>query len=76
MAGTGKTATSAALAEKLGFEHVKVGELVESKSLHCGRDEEFDCWILDEDKVSSGDDSRCLWSLLRQIRCATSLKIK
>jgi adenylate kinase len=30
---------------------VNVGDLVKERDLHSGRDEEFDCFILDEDKV-------------------------
>jgi len=34
-----------------GFRHVNVGDLVKANQLHCGFDEEFDSFLLDEDKV-------------------------
>lgn len=33
------------------MEHINVGEFVSANGLHSGRDEEFDCFILDEDKL-------------------------
>jgi adenylate kinase len=49
--GTGKTTLAEALARELNLFHIPVGDWVKEKSLHDGWDEEFDCWILDEDKV-------------------------
>ena len=49
--GTGKTTLSAEVARRTGMEHVNVGEIVTAQGLHSGRDEEFDTFILDEDKV-------------------------
>ena len=51
--GTGKTSLCArlALSTKGKLQHVNVGALVKMRSLHEGRDEEFDAFILDEDKV-------------------------
>ncbi|KAH6811025.1 P-loop containing nucleoside triphosphate hydrolases superfamily protein, partial [Perilla frutescens var. frutescens] len=49
--GTGKTTTSAALAEATGFRHINIGDLVKEKSLHDGWDEEFDCYVINEDLV-------------------------
>lgn len=37
--------------ERTALKHVNVGEVVAARSLHHGRDEEFDCFVLDEDKV-------------------------
>lgn len=39
------------LAEATGMRHVDVGKWVREQSLHSGRDEEFDCYFVDEDKV-------------------------
>lgn len=50
--GTGKTTTSAALAEAANLRHINVGDLVKEKSLHDGWDDEFDCYIINEDLVS------------------------
>ncbi|GMI04682.1 hypothetical protein TrRE_jg2765 [Triparma retinervis] len=49
--GTGKTSTSELLAEKLGFKHLNVSEIVKTHNCHEGRDEEFDTYILDDDKL-------------------------
>ena len=49
--GTGKTTLSKTIAERLGLNHIELGALIKSKELHSGRDEEFDSFIVDEDKV-------------------------
>lgn len=49
--GTGKTTLSALVAERLGMQHVCVGELVKEKNLHSGYITEFDTHELDEDKL-------------------------
>lgn len=50
--GTGKTTTCELLAAATGFKHVNVGNLVKKEELHCGWDDEYECYIIDEDKVS------------------------
>ncbi|EGZ12018.1 hypothetical protein PHYSODRAFT_336490 [Phytophthora sojae] len=50
--GTGKTSMCQQLAERCQvLSHLNVGDLVKERGLHSGRDEEFDCFVLDEDKV-------------------------
>ena len=49
--GTGKTTTAEAVAREAGYQHINVGQWVAEKGLHSGWDEEFNCWIIDEDKV-------------------------
>jgi adenylate kinase len=49
--GTGKTTTCELVASAAGLRHLNVGELVKSQQLHSGWDEEFESWIIDEDKV-------------------------
>ncbi|CAM9766657.1 unnamed protein product [Heterosigma akashiwo] len=49
--GTGKTCLSQMIAEQLELEHVNIGDLVRKEQCHEGRDEEFDTFILDEDKL-------------------------
>jgi adenylate kinase len=49
--GTGKTTLSELVASSTGLRHINVTDLVKEKSLHEGKDEEFDSYILDEDKV-------------------------
>lgn len=52
--GTGKTTTCALLADATGLKHVNVGELVKREGLHSGWDKEYECYIIDEDKVGFG----------------------
>lgn len=49
--GTGKTCMAEAVVERIGFRYVNVGDLVKQHECHEGRDEEFDSYILDEDKI-------------------------
>eukprot|EP00270_Netrium_digitus_P000835 TRINITY_DN10953_c0_g1_i1.p1 TRINITY_DN10953_c0_g1~~TRINITY_DN10953_c0_g1_i1.p1 ORF type:complete len:181 (+),score=51.44 TRINITY_DN10953_c0_g1_i1:66-608(+) len=49
--GTGKTSTSSMLAESTGLRHVDVGQLVRELELHDGWDSEYDCYILNEDRL-------------------------
>ncbi len=51
--GTGKTTTSDLIASTLGLTHLPVSDLVKEHSLHQGYDQEFDTYILDEDKVTT-----------------------
>ena len=49
--GVGKTELCGKLAEAAGMRHVEVGALVRERELHEGWDEEFECHVIDEDKV-------------------------
>merc|ERR1711934_137844 len=51
--GCGKTTTSQLIASMLDgqMKHIEVSKLVAEKGLHEGRDEEHDCWIIDDDAV-------------------------
>ncbi|EGG20952.1 hypothetical protein DFA_00821 [Cavenderia fasciculata] len=49
--GTGKTTLAESIAQTFGYKHIDVSSLVKEKDLHDGFDEEFQCWVLDEDKV-------------------------
>jgi SpoVK/Ycf46/Vps4 family AAA+-type ATPase len=49
--GTGKTSLCKQLAKETGFRHINVGDCVKEKNLHSGWDEEFECFIIDDDKV-------------------------
>lgn len=51
--GTGKTTTSSALADAAQLRHVSIGDLVKEKSLHDGWDDELQCYVINEDLVSS-----------------------
>lgn len=52
--GTGKTTHAALLASTSSspMVHINVSDLVKEKGFHEGWDEEYQSWIVDEDKVS------------------------
>lgn len=52
--GTGKTTLCQQVAEATGLKHINIGDLVKAQSLHSGWDDEFECLVIDEDKVGSG----------------------
>ena len=49
--GTGKTQTSQLAAEQTGLTHINVGELVKKYECYESHNEEFDTYIVDEDKL-------------------------
>jgi adenylate kinase len=49
--GTGKTETSKLAAERIGFKHINVGDLVKLHECYEGKDNEFDALIVDDDKI-------------------------
>lgn len=51
--GTGKTTHAQLLAQQapVPLRHINVGELVKEKELHEGYDEEWQTYVVDEDKV-------------------------
>ncbi|XP_027124665.1 adenylate kinase isoenzyme 6 homolog isoform X1 [Coffea eugenioides] len=49
--GTGKTTTASALAEAAQLRHINIGDLVKEKNLHNGWDDQFECYIINEDLV-------------------------
>ena len=49
--GTGKTTTAQLAAERTGLRYINVGDVVKERMCHEGRDEEFDTYILDEEKL-------------------------
>lgn len=52
--GTGKTTLCQQVAEATGLKHMNIGDLVKAQSLHSGWDDEFECLVIDEDKVGPG----------------------
>ena len=56
--GTGKTTTAEQVAAAAGLQHINVGERVKAESLHSGWDDEYECWVIDEDKVRRGVGGR------------------
>lgn len=51
--GVGKTSHCELLAERTGLKHLSVNDVVKAKECHEGYDEEYQSWIVDEDKVST-----------------------
>ncbi|OIW29868.1 P-loop containing nucleoside triphosphate hydrolase protein [Coniochaeta ligniaria NRRL 30616] len=49
--GVGKTTHCEALAERTGLKHISVNQIVKDKECHEGWDEEYQSWIVDEDKL-------------------------
>mmetsp|Transcript_19609 Transcript_19609/g.29218 ORF Transcript_19609/g.29218 Transcript_19609/m.29218 type:complete len:178 (+) Transcript_19609:74-607(+) len=49
--GTGKTSLAEEVASKSGMTHINLSVVIGDKGLHDGRDEKFDCFVLNEDKV-------------------------
>lgn len=54
--GTGKTSHSELLAERTGLKHISINDVVKDRECHEGWDDEYQSWIVDEDKVSSEPD--------------------
>ena len=55
--GTGKSTTARMLQEKApALQYVEIGALVKEQQLHDGWDEEYQSYILDEDRVTFRPD--------------------
>ena len=54
--GTGKTTTAGLVSEASGLKHLNISDMVKAEKLHEGYDQEFDTYILDEDKVRMADE--------------------
>ena len=59
--GTGKSITATEVAQKTGLKYTDIGEVAKIGQLYDGWDEQFQCYILDEDKVISRE--RSTWIL-------------
>eukprot|EP01120_Amphizonella_sp_Union-15-10_P006078 TRINITY_DN1893_c0_g1_i1.p1 TRINITY_DN1893_c0_g1~~TRINITY_DN1893_c0_g1_i1.p1 ORF type:complete len:172 (-),score=40.42 TRINITY_DN1893_c0_g1_i1:20-535(-) len=57
--GTGKSELCRNLSEHSGLTYVDVGKLVLEKQLYEERDEENDCWVIDEEKVLDSLEDLC-----------------
>ncbi|KAK0720474.1 AAA domain-containing protein [Lasiosphaeris hirsuta] len=49
--GVGKTTHCELLAERTGLKHLSVNQVVKDRECHEGWDDEFQSWIVDEDKL-------------------------
>jgi adenylate kinase len=47
----GKTTHCETLAQSTGLKHLPINQIVKDRGCHDGWDEEFQSWIVDEDKV-------------------------
>lgn len=56
--GVGKTTHCEVLAERTGLRHLSINQIVKDKEAHEGYDDEFQSWVVDEDKVG-GDLVTC-----------------
>lgn len=50
--GTGKSITAHEVSEKSGLRHVDISQLAKTENYFDGWDDQFQCHILDEDRVS------------------------
>lgn len=51
--GTGKTLTATEVAQRSGLRHINIGDIAKKGDLYDGWDDQYQCHILDEDKVSN-----------------------
>ncbi|KEZ40251.1 Adenylate kinase isoenzyme 6 [Scedosporium apiospermum] len=49
--GVGKTTHCELLSQRTGLRHLSVNQIVKDKGCHEGWDEEYSCWIVDEDRL-------------------------
>lgn len=49
--GTGKSLTASEVCSRTGMRHIDVGLVAKQQNLYDGFDEQYQCPILDEDKV-------------------------
>lgn len=49
--GVGKTTHCETLSRMTGLKHLSINQIVKDRGCHEGWDEEFQSWIVDEDKV-------------------------
>jgi adenylate kinase len=65
--GVGKTSHCEVLSQRTGLQHLSINQVVKDRQCHEGWDEEYQSWIVDEDKVSFLPDVRSD-SLTRELR--------
>ena len=51
--GVGKTTHCEILAQDTGLKHLSINDIVKQRDCHDGYDDDFNSWIVDEDKVLS-----------------------
>ncbi|KAM0804578.1 hemoglobin and proliferation-regulated protein HBR1 [Usnea florida] len=49
--GTGKTSHCNILAANAGLKHLSINQVVKDRSCHDGWDEEYESWVVDDDKL-------------------------
>ncbi|KAK3686006.1 AAA domain-containing protein [Podospora appendiculata] len=58
--GVGKTTHCELLAERTGLKHLSVNDIVKDRECHEGWDEEYESWIVDEDKLLDAMEEQVL----------------
>lgn len=72
--GTGKTITCTEVADKTGYKHVDVGQVAKVNRYYEGWNEQYQCPILDEDKVNDDTCSKYVHIAVEIICFALYLK--
>ncbi|KAK3378173.1 AAA domain-containing protein [Podospora didyma] len=49
--GVGKTSHCELLAERTGLKHISINDVVKTRECHEGWDDEYQSWVVDEDKL-------------------------
>ena len=73
--GTGKSTTCEQIAEATGLQYVDIGGLVKSQELHSGWDDEYSCYIIDEDKVEPSQVLHAMLCTLSQFICSSCIAV-
>ncbi|KAM7194779.1 Inosine triphosphate pyrophosphatase-like protein [Naviculisporaceae sp. PSN 640] len=58
--GVGKTTHAELVAERTGLKHISVNDIVKDKECHEGWDDEYQSWIVDEDKLLDAMEDQVL----------------
>ena len=67
--GTGKSLTAEEVCSRTALRHVDVGQLAKQQNLFDGWDEQYQCPVLDEDKVATPPRDGRVASAMKGICC-------
>ncbi|GAB1519315.1 factor activating pos9 [Rhizoctonia solani] len=75
--GTGKSTHAELVASQssIPLRHVNVGDLVKEKGLHEGFDEEWQSYIVDEDKIQENNTSEIMQTVLDEAKSSYAEEI-
>jgi adenylate kinase len=71
--GVGKTTHCETLAQTTGLKHLSINQIVKDRGCHEGWDEEFQSWIVDEEKVKRNATRPNMLKLMKY-SCLTLLR--